>query len=425
MVLYKTLILPTLFTLIKASSDPYCQAPVPQYVAPDPSNSELIQVISVSRHGDRSPLAVLPYEHTETGVKWDCGLPVTTSVSDTPGYQHEYIHPSGPFARRMWQGNCTDGQLTLKGGMQCYDMGSALRSIYINKMNFLPSEYDSSKLYIESSEFERTRESMMSMMLGFYPVSTRHSEKVKFRIQSGTVSQLYPNDKLCPRISTLWAKNKNQEEWKNRMNELRPILEKVHRIGKTANLSTWNSEKSVGNWHDTLRARSCHGLPLPCSNDGAECVTAEEAQKIFDQADYESLHLYDGEEIQKLAIGTFAQRIVDIFNKTILLNKNEFSELKSENSYFKYMHFSAHDSTIVALLAAFDNPIVFPPYASTLIFELWKNPSTNEYNLRMLFNGKPVAFPVWTEPMCPFNMVYDDVYSRLIVKDFEKECFDH
>lgn len=405
-----------LLALASAGSDPYCEAPVPQYVAPEPANSELIQVISVSRHGDRSPLAVLPHEGEEEGVTWECALPVYETVSNTPGYQHEYIRPTGAHASHMWKGNCTDGQLTLRGGMQCYNMGAALRSIYITKLNFLPSNYDPTKLYVESSEFERTRESMMSMMLGFYPPSTRNGQQIHFRIQSGAASQLYPNDKLCPRISTLWAGNKEQEEWKARMAAIAPILEKLHRIGKTGGLSAWKSEKSVGSWHDTLRARSCHGLPLPCSEDGSECVTAEEAQKIFDQADYENMHLYDGEEVQRLSIGTFAQRLVDLFNKTIFLN--------GENDYYKYLHFSAHDSTIVALLAAFKNPIVFPPYASTLIFELWKNKSTGEFMLRLMFNGEPVALPDCSSTMCPFDEFYDMVYSRLIVKDVDQECYD-
>ena len=416
----KALIISSVLTLIKAS-DPYCQAPVPQYVVPDPANSQLIQVISVSRHGDRSPLAILPHESSETGLKWECGLPVSSTVGNTPGYKHEYIAPVGLHSSKIWKGNCTDGQLTMRGGVQCHNMGSALRSIYVDKLGLLPTAYDPTQLYVESSEFERTRESMMSMMLGFYPPGTRQGQQINYKLQSGKVSQLFPNDALCPRIVTLWNKNKAQEEWKTRLASLKPILEKLHRIGDTANLPGWSTEKSVGSWHDTLRARACHGLPLPCSSTTGECVTAEEAQKIFDQADYEAKHLYDGEELQKIGIGTFAQRLIDIFNKTTYLLS---SGKNLKDNYYKYLHFSAHDSTIMALMAAFKNPIVFPPYASTLIFELWKNPVTNEFMLRMLYNGVPVQLPECSATMCRFEQVHDIVYSRLIIRDLDKECFD-
>ena len=197
--------------------DPYCQAPLPRYVAPEPAESRIVQVVSVSRHGDRSPLAVLPHEREESGVRWECGLPVYASVGATAGYAHEYVAPAGPYAARVWKGNCTDGQLTLRGGEQCYAMGRALREVYVEKLGLLPREYDSTALYVESSEFERTRESMMSMMLGLYPPATRNGKVVRYSIQGSSGTQLYPNTKACPRLARLEVENENRTEWRERM----------------------------------------------------------------------------------------------------------------------------------------------------------------------------------------------------------------
>ena len=410
------------------AGDPYCQASLPQYVAPEPAGSRIEQVVSVSRHGDRSPLAVLPHEREESGVRWECGLPVYGSVGATAGYAHEYVAPAGPYAARVWKGNCTGGQLTVRGGEQCYAMGRALREIYVDKLGLLPREYDGEALYIESSEFERTRESMMSMMLGLYPPATRNGKVVRYRVQSSSGTQLCPNTNVCPRLARLEAENENRTEWRARMAALRPVLAKLHRIGGTAGLAGWDKERTVGSWHDTLRARACHGLPLPCK-DG-ECVTAEEAQQVFDQADYECMHLLEGDECERLAIGTFAQRIADIFNATVEedteateasgnsgkwndqkgKNKNEKNEKKNKN--YAYLHFSAHDSTIQALLTAFKNNNVFPPYASTLVFELWKAPDSRHL-VRILYNGEPIKLRECTAVMCPFEEFQEPSTSGL------------
>jgi hypothetical protein len=105
----------------------YCQAPLPEYVAPVPgSGAELVQVAVVSRHGDRSPLAALPHEAAEASgsdAKWDCGIRELNRLVSVDGETDpaaefamsfaDVSSPSSgalsPYSARFWKGNCTVG----------------------------------------------------------------------------------------------------------------------------------------------------------------------------------------------------------------------------------------------------------------------------------------------------------------------------
>ena len=58
--------------LVGATDRGYCEAPHPVAVPPDPVTSQLLQVVVLSRHGDRSPLRPFPGEHLDKNVVWNC-----------------------------------------------------------------------------------------------------------------------------------------------------------------------------------------------------------------------------------------------------------------------------------------------------------------------------------------------------------------
>eukprot|EP00959_Pyramimonas_sp_CCMP1952_P140926 2949738-Pyramimonas_sp.AAC.1 len=153
---------------------PYCQADFPQNEQYDafphalgPTHTlSMVQVIV--RHGDRTPIAPLPYNRD---VEWNCDLPnrraehsdifdlgyapgpakgtrltLATALSDILNAvgngdagsmlynEAAYLIPGAdehPFAARFWNGNCTSGQLTSRGFQQLQNIGAALREIYV------------------------------------------------------------------------------------------------------------------------------------------------------------------------------------------------------------------------------------------------------------------------------------------------------
>jgi len=45
-----------------------------------------------------------------------------------------------PFNNVLWQGSCDAGQLTVKVSLQHFELGKALRQIYVDKLGFLPND---------------------------------------------------------------------------------------------------------------------------------------------------------------------------------------------------------------------------------------------------------------------------------------------
>ena len=71
------------------------------------------------------------------------------------------------------------------------------------------------------------------------------------------------------------------------------------------------------------------------------------------------------------------------------LKKNYF--LFSSRNYHKFRFYSAHDSTLNALLVAFDlideKNHSWPPFAANLIIELWKNADL-DYSVKLIYCGQ-------------------------------------
>ena len=64
------------------------------------------------------------------------------------------------------------GELTAIGIQQEFSLGRNLRSIYIKQYGLLPEKYDSSSLYVRSSDFNRTLMSAQALLIGLYPLGT-------------------------------------------------------------------------------------------------------------------------------------------------------------------------------------------------------------------------------------------------------------
>ena len=64
---------------------------------------------------------------------------------------------------------------------------------------------------------------------------------------------------------------------------------------------------------------------------------------------------------------------------------------EQDSSSHKFRYFSAHDTTLNALLNAFelidDNNDYWPPFAADIIIELWKD-SNNEYFVQIFYCNK-------------------------------------
>jgi len=405
----------------------YCEAPYPDVFIPNPATSKLLQVFVLSRHGDRSPLYAIPNEFKDKRIVWNCTLPIPlralTSDKSLSAGSGIYIiyekYGTGIFGvEQVWNGNCQTGQLTQVGGEMCTRMGAGFRNVYVNKFQLLPetltqSDADS-MIHLRCTDFVRTRDSLASVMEGLYPTDKRPGVYIPVSIIPVSTDYLHPNSGSCPRLGQLVANNTYKNaEWMQHFNDVKPILDKVNLIGGSKGSSIFDDNYTVDGWADVLHSRECHGLPFPCTEDGKTCVTQDMADALYQADNWNAAHEYAGDETARLASGPIFTDIANYFATRISTGKGP-----------RYIHYSAHDSTVSSLLAGLKYDGGFPPYASSVRFELWQTQegSSPQYGVQMIYNNKLIRPPECSDDMCPYNQFQGMISSRLTIRDKDKEC---
>ncbi len=71
---------------------------------------------------------------------------------------------------------------------------------------------------------------------------------------------------------------------------------------------------------------------------------------------------------------------------------DDLEKAKDPNTILKYKLYCVHDNTIMSLMTTLGVKAVLPGYISDFNFELFKT-DTNDYQVKVRFNGKPLAIP--------------------------------
>ncbi|GIY54736.1 lysosomal acid phosphatase [Caerostris extrusa] len=132
---------------------------------------------------------------------------------------------------------------------------------------------------------------------------------------------------------------------------------------------------------------------------------------------------YGTKLIQRYRIGPLIGYMIERMNDRILGQTEK-----------KFYIFSAHGSNIACLLLALDQyNWKGPPYASTVVLELWKE-DDEDYSIRWLFFNStnpekrvdppyPLVLEGCGGEFCPFGK-FQDIVRRLIPDNWKKECND-
>ncbi|KAM4825304.1 testicular acid phosphatase [Thomomys bottae] len=281
----------------------------------------------VFRHGDRAPLASYPTDPHKESVSslWPRGL----------------------------------GQLTREGIRQQLELGRFLRRRY---KAFLSPEYRREEVYIRSTDFDRTLESAQANLAGLFPEAAPGNPEADWKpipVHTVPVSE----DKLlrfpmrsCPRYHELLRESTEAAEYQEALEGWTDFLTR---------LSNFTGLTLVGEplrkaWKvlDTLICQRAHGLTLPswASPDVLRTLAQISALDI-------GAHVGPPRAAEK------AQLTGGILLDAILTN---FSRAQRLGLPLKMVMYSAHDSTILALLGAlglYDGKTPTPPYAACLAFE--------------------------------------------------------
>jgi hypothetical protein len=211
---------------------------------------------------------------------------------------------------------------------------------------------------------------------------------------------LYPNADYCPYLSTLLDERTKTDEYKKWDDSMQPLHAKMEQIFGTSMIPSWTGI------YDALFCRRSHGIPFP---DG---ITDDIYQQVVDAANFLITYSYSTVPISRLAIG---QMLKDM--------REAMLDAVNGNVSHPWMIWSAHDTTVAPLLIAlnaFDS--IWPPYASHVVFELFQEPKTGNFSVRIIYNEKTLVLDeCHGEEICPLEDFMKQL-EPVIPDDYVQEC---
>ncbi|KAJ2725506.1 hypothetical protein GGI07_001262 [Coemansia sp. Benny D115] len=419
------------------SSYSYCNPGYPlsdTYTSVADAQLEFVQ-LSV-RHGDRTPVHLIPNDSTTwncDGIEEDIYLHGAgePNRNNSGSFQQVIEIPSWNkkhgFANQIWKGTCESGQLTDHGKLQHRTLGENLRRIYVDKLAFLPEKLNrTSEVYLRTTNIWRTKNSAESLLGALWPNrGFSPSVAIPMHTLPARIENMYGNTDACPAINSVMSLITKSEQYQKFMEEQGPLMARLAGIfGIDGNSwrDTWDG------YFDVLNARQCHGFDLPCSHvdDSAKdstskCATADDVLQVQRNSHYETTlkfrdHLH-AQNATKLYIGSFIGDLKDQLEDRIA----------GKTGDLKLAVYSGHDSTVMPMLAALkasNHDMLWPPYASNLVFELWRKNDGNRV-VRVLYNGRVLRLQEgfeWCDlNACPVKTFFEHL-DKYIPRDIVAEC---
>ncbi|XP_059611252.1 prostatic acid phosphatase isoform X2 [Phlebotomus argentipes] len=329
------------------------------------------------RHGDRTPINPYPNDPYRTPSAWD-GVD--------------------------W------GQLTNEGKRQHFELGKWLRNRYSELVGEL---YDRNEIYVRSTDVERTLQSALSNLAGFYPPAGRDVwqeelgwQPIPVHTMPESMDALLASKKACPAYEYALKKKRRSEEYKELNRKYKELYDYLSlNSGKKV-----NSLEGVQMLYSCMFIEALHNKTLP---DWAQSVFPGDMEWISAK----SFSTYcSTPQLARLKSGPILKEMLERF-----VNKTE-GTLKPDRSLWIY---SAHDVTVgnlLNILGLFDPPHN-PPFAACVMLEL------------RLFDGKPFVSVFYknttAEPeamdiprcgkSCPLEKMFL-LYADLLPDDWESEC---
>ncbi len=312
-------------------------------------------VIDVIRHGNRAPEKGIP----NVNYEWPEGF--------------GQLLPAGMEAERK--------------------LGDAMRKRYVTQMKLLPENYLAGTLYVDCSHFDRTIMSAQCLLLGLFPLGTGPVElhgyqPVPIHTEPTELDMMVPDDSQSDGFN-FWGLVQStvfsQQVWQNK-----ELLLK-------GNFATWNAAtgypinqlydlKQLG---DILDVSQQNNAPLPAG------LSSQDISTIIDAGAWAYSYLYQNQQVGEASIATLLHDI-----DTRLHNATQ------PNQTQKWMLYSAHSSTLMALLSALGAPLTaVPPYAADFTITLYDQ-GNQQYILKLTYNDTDVTLPISSRSTCSLDQFH-------------------
>ncbi|CAO3687545.1 unnamed protein product [Rhizopus microsporus] len=314
-------------------------------------------------------------------------------------------------------GACYYGQLTNLGRLRMTGLGQRLREVYIDKLKFLPDMFDEDTVYVRSTDYPRTQESVQQLIAGgLYPKGKRSENFVlKLRIRDPRDDNMFPNPN-CFKLRAL-AKEFTKTVADMTKDQCKSLAQKLKNYVQDVSLYSHPSANGI---LDTLVSAKVHKFHLPSDIDDD---TLFELEKVVVKEWFYGATVSN--EVRRLALGRLMGEIQDR-----MVRKQEGKDAKDEER-LKLAVYSGHDTTIAPLLIilnAFDER--WPPFGSAILFELFKEKQGKEHYVRVRYNENTLELPGCAgkgqhkegdKSLCTLD-AFRKIVKDQIPTDWEKEC---
>ncbi|XP_066144523.1 prostatic acid phosphatase-like isoform X1 [Euwallacea fornicatus] len=362
--------------------------------SPVRDDDELKAVVVLFRHGDRTPLSSWPNDEY---------------------FENATLFPEG------------NGQLINLGKERHFELGQWFRERYDG---FLPKKYHYSKIYVQSTDVDRTLQSAASNLAGLFPPEEEQVWNKNLLWQPVPIHTIpESNDAIlattvpCDKHSSLRKELINSEEFQKLNDKLAPLFQNISELTGYSNVDI----TTFAELHSTIYIYREFNLTLKDWTD-----TYWEQISRMAALDFQ-LDTYT-QDLARLKVGPFFDFLINhlkslktgalVPQRHIRGPKYQHLELKAAGNQ-PFLMLSAHDSTVSDRLNAmgvYDDAA--PEFAATLIWEL-KNGSNGSY-VNMYFKNS-THFSKLTLPGCTFDCGFDD-YVKLLepisvsLSQWTKEC---
>lgn len=382
---------------ITPSSVPYstynwCNMPhvrAQEYVIP-PAEYQLAYVEVIHRHHKRTPYASNTYPVEP--IPWDCddeylyyyGSPTSDNLAAQIGWSVS-VSPINPFPQSGFQNSsCQFPQITSGGLLDSRQHGADLRSVYVDKLHFLPSSFDGNVAKFRVTNNQITSQVAGQLAIGLYPSLT--SQRLPVTVQPVNLDALEPQYSCRSAASqySSYGVGSRNPAWQAHLNDSSTIslfntLDTISGVNRSD--SGWHSW--FDHYFDNLSAKLCHAKPLPCNiSNPSLCVNESVADAVFRRGQYEYSYIYrDNNNSLTASVASYGLWVAEL--------ANNLRATMSGSSAVKYRHNIAHDGSMSRLLSILQlDVMVWPGMGSEVVFEVWRSRSSGCWFLRVLWRGQ-------------------------------------
>jgi acid phosphatase len=287
----------------------------------------------------------------------------------------------------------------IEGMLQHVDLGKTLRAYLVDKLKFLPENFDPDVFTLESSPVDRCLRSAESFMFGPYPPASPN-EVIPMVVGSSKYSDLCTPGH-CKEMNEISSAFSHSEEVKEFAKKYVPTCKSALKaMGFSQDfeglerLSSWACAFNCSHWSET-----------------PEWLTDEVVEIAYKTAGFNQ-------------IGRFShQNHVGLFGSYVMRHiLGDADQQIGGESRKKFAVFSAHDGGVSALLVflgvRWNDNMTGPLYTSSIRFEYWRD-DVNDIWVRFLYNGTPLKLRLFEEK----TLVRFDEF-RAVMNPHLNHCWD-